>query len=567
MSLQGIPLDLLIHILYYIDVETLIVSVERCSKEMKSLVSKIINKKAIEKNYGNVIARRRNTVATAAAMTSNLDSSGKGLVAALSLNFHSLIQNVNETNDVGDILSSLHTERLKELRQYRDMYDSYCISCGRKPNHSDLMIQYHRNPSRFDKLITTSDGELKGLLVKWEERIGIRGNKSNRSSNLQGSVSISASASSSANISSSSSSYSSVSNFVNIASTTIFNNDCGYVNTRMRASSSISDVNGNESICSDEIRRDRVESVCSSISSSCSEQRARVSSLSSSISSNYNNNSNNQSYGGKRTRRGSIVAASLPRSEEEENNEYDEELDCFSLEMFHEDDRVSSMFDDLTSIGESLPQPPPLPLPIASTSSVLGNQARHSQTSIQSIPQLPEPRTIRQTTKSTSSSILSATIPSYSFYQFIKMNDLLKEEMRTRKRNLETIFDTEKNELTLLGRNICKCIFEFFDIDGDGALKWNELSELNLAAELPLTVEAYEWVQRTFETNEKGYLTLNGYQQMFLDNCIRVPELMFKDLQRLDRYIIEQKQSQVLEQLLETIHIQGRGVALSVGEF
>ncbi len=531
MNIHSIPLDILIHILYYIDVETLVVSLERCSKELKTIISKIINKKIIQKDYGNVIARRRNTLAISSMLSLDKD------MADLTFSSHSL-QKINEINNIGDILSSFHTERLKELRQYRDMYDSYCISCGRKPNHSDLMIQYHRNPSRFDKLITTSDGELKGLLIRWEEKAGIRANRPAKAPNKQVS---------SASLSSS---YSSISIIANIASTYDEN-----VNTRMRASSSISDVNGNESVYSDEIRRDRVESTCSFLSSSCSGQRARVSSLSSSIS-----NSNNQSNGGKRGRRGSIVAASLPRSD---NDDVDEELDCFSLEMFHEDDRASSMLDDFTSIGESLPQPPPLPLPFASTS---GTQARHSQSSIQSIPRLPEPRAIHQAVKPSTSSSLSAATPSYSFYQFVKMNDLLKEEMCIRKRNLETIFDIENNELTLLGKNICKCIFEFFDTDGDGALKWNELSELNLAAELPLTAEAYEWVQRTFETNEKGYLTLNGYQQMFLDNCVRVPELMFKDLQRLDRYIIEEKQSQVLEQLLETIHVQGRGVALSIGD-
>lgn len=92
-------------------------------------------------------------------------------------------------------------------------------------------------------------------------------------------------------------------------------------------------------------------------------------------------------------------------------------------------------------------------------------------------------------------------------------------------------------KLTKFGLEMCDQIFDFFDADNDNLLGWEELSAINQAAGLPLSLSAYLWVQTSYETGAHGRLTRTGYQQMFLENFVRVPRLMYKDLVRLTAYL------------------------------
>ncbi|GBG33442.1 Hypothetical Protein FCC1311_096652 [Hondaea fermentalgiana] len=100
-----------------------------------------------------------------------------------------------------------------------------------------------------------------------------------------------------------------------------------------------------------------------------------------------------------------------------------------------------------------------------------------------------------------------------------------------------SIDNRQDGTLTKQGLATCNRIFDFFDVDGDNLLGWEELSAINQAAGLPLSLSAYLWVQASYETGAHGRLTRAGYHAMFLENFIRVPRLMYKDLMRLTNYL------------------------------
>lgn len=136
----------------------------------------------------------------------------------------------------------------------------------------------------------------------------------------------------------------------------------------------------------------------------------------------------------------------------------------------------------------------------------------------------------------------------YDFPTFVSVFDHIQTTLNARREHLLEHFtpadpdaprDIREGQLTVRGKQVCDTYFDFFDRDNDGALKFEELSALNSAAGLALSQGGFEWVQTSFECNNEGSLTKRGYEEMFLDNCRRVPDLMHKDLVLLTKYLRE----------------------------
>mmetsp|Transcript_13194 Transcript_13194/g.15017 ORF Transcript_13194/g.15017 Transcript_13194/m.15017 type:complete len:223 (+) Transcript_13194:2-670(+) len=133
-----------------------------------------------------------------------------------------------------------------------------------------------------------------------------------------------------------------------------------------------------------------------------------------------------------------------------------------------------------------------------------------------------------------------------TFYEFIRAADIYDHLLEERQEYISQYYtDNAANEeitstqaqLTEHGAKMCTEIFNRFDVDKDDALCWDELSALNAAAGIPLTRSAYTWVQEKFETNQDGNLTREGYFALFLDNFKLSPNLMYRDLVRLNKVL------------------------------
>mmetsp|Transcript_1931 Transcript_1931/g.2216 ORF Transcript_1931/g.2216 Transcript_1931/m.2216 type:complete len:293 (+) Transcript_1931:135-1013(+) len=135
-----------------------------------------------------------------------------------------------------------------------------------------------------------------------------------------------------------------------------------------------------------------------------------------------------------------------------------------------------------------------------------------------------------------------------TFHELLDASDQLNILIQKRKEYLEQFcrpkipanFEGERcgeYQLTKYGEKVCEKIFDLFDKNQDRALCWNELSELNNAAGIPLTRSAFSWVQEKFETDENGFLTKNGYYALFIDNFKLSPHLMYRDLHRLTKIV------------------------------
>jgi len=124
----------------------------------------------------------------------------------------------------------------------------------------------------------------------------------------------------------------------------------------------------------------------------------------------------------------------------------------------------------------------------------------------------------------------------YKHFMFLDETESPRKRARRQRRNGERR-SLEDGKLTAYGLEVCNRIFDFFDIDDDDHLGWEELSAINQAAGLPLSRSAFVWVQNNYDTGIRGRLTRKGYKEMFLENFLRVARLMYKDLIKLQQYM------------------------------
>jgi hypothetical protein len=69
------------------------------------------------------------------------------------------------------IVSRERMERYGYLKKMRLVFDNFSRLKGGVVTQKELIQMYLNTASKFDKLITTTDGELRGLLQHWERRI------------------------------------------------------------------------------------------------------------------------------------------------------------------------------------------------------------------------------------------------------------------------------------------------------------------------------------------------------------------------------------------------------------
>jgi hypothetical protein len=132
----------------------------------------------------------------------------------------------------------------------------------------------------------------------------------------------------------------------------------------------------------------------------------------------------------------------------------------------------------------------------------------------------------------------------YKFATFVGVIEHIQNTVMTRRDYILEHFkpadadappDQPDGELTIRGKQVCDKYFDFFDEDNDGALNFEDMTALNIAAGAPFSHAIFEWMQTNFSCNSFGELTKQGFEELILFNCIQVPEHMYRDLISLSR--------------------------------
>jgi len=109
---------------------------------------------------------------------------------------------------------------------------------------------------------------------------------------------------------------------------------------------------------------------------------------------------------------------------------------------------------------------------------------------------------------------------------------MAEKKKSKKKAKMPSLIDDDSWDFTDPCKVALEEIFSRYDLDKDGCLNDKELDDFAISCNgKPFDTNSKHEIQENFNVNEKGYLTLEGFLEMYHTQTSAEPEETWKDLQ------------------------------------